>query len=184
MTSPIIIYFDTEFTNLVPRALRGTYLISAGFVTDRDEAETLYFEINGAWTVEDCSPFVIETVLPLLEGGKARMLEQAASANLIAWIKGLEVDVELMATSPLDREYFFDLVPPDLWPENLKAVRIVSFDNLSWFWRLRAKSAEERFFQMGGRRHHALDDAKALRAGWLNSVPAGRIPRADSGGTN
>jgi hypothetical protein len=175
--APELIFLDTEFTDFLPRDLGDIHLISLGLVTQRNDAERFYVEIDDTWTEKDCSAFVFEAVLPQLEGGAARKHQAAGAAALSQWITALGRDVEILATSQYDIDFFFDLLPRDggMWPENLKSVRLFSLDSLPAPSRIKALRAQEEFYQDGGRRHHALDDALALRAGWRAGV--GRMDR-------
>ena len=172
-----LIFLDTEFTDFLPRDLGDIHLISLGLVAQRNDAERFYVEINDTWTEKDCSAFVLEAVLPRLEGGAARKHRTAAAVALSQWITALGRDVEILADSQYDIDFFYDLVPreSDMWPENLKSVRLFSLDSFPAPSRAKARRAQEEFYQDGGRRHHALDDALTLRAGWRAGV--GRMDR-------
>lgn len=61
-------YFDTEFTHFKP-----AHLISIGMV--RSDGAKYYAVLTDTWNKEQCSDFVIKTVLPLLnEPGHLRSL--------------------------------------------------------------------------------------------------------------
>lgn len=71
------IYFDTELPSLdSPRQ----DMISAGFVAE--DGREFYVEITD-FRREDCSDFVVQTVLPLL--GKGDVLPQCIAGSHFAW---------------------------------------------------------------------------------------------------
>jgi len=154
----VIIFFDTEFTELGlhPR------LISIGLVSDDGQHE-LYVELEDTYQIDDCSDFVRESVLPHLQGGNARMSIQELTVRLGNWLEEIEEPVQLATDSlhwdwPWIQKIFSD---PSLWPTNLAAKPLILGQNLE------LEFAIETAFTGGLRRHHALDDAKANRLGWL-----------------
>lgn len=60
-----MVFFDTEFTHLKP-IIDESSLISIGLVTE-DGKRSFYAEINDSYSLEDCSDFVKQIVLPLLD---------------------------------------------------------------------------------------------------------------------
>lgn len=108
------IFFDSEFTDLGldPR------LISIGLVSHDRE---FYAELTDTYTQKDCCDFVVEAVLPHLQGGDFRMSFHQLILALGKWIEEFEVPVELVTDSlswdwPWIQELFSD---PGTWPENL-----------------------------------------------------------------
>jgi len=152
------IFFDTEFTDLIP----NPSLISAGFVAEN--GSEFYAELSDTYTKDNCSPFVIDTVLPLLDGHKYQMNEWDFAFALQAWIQSLVVDVKLYSDSPF---YDFGLVKKvfnkyHCWPANLRVRKCDEF--LLW-------GEEAAFFEQEiemywrnkkNLRHHALEDARCL----------------------
>lgn len=72
------IYYDTEFTSLDGNV--DWDMISAGFVAEN--GQEWYVEIKD-FLREDCSAFVVETVLPLL--GKGNKLPERMPSSHFAW---------------------------------------------------------------------------------------------------
>jgi hypothetical protein len=157
------IFFDTEFsdTGMNPR------LISIGLV-DETGARTFYAELSDTYSIDQCSDFVRETVLPLLEGGEARMTLDQLTVRLGDWLDDFNEPITL-ATDSLSWDWpwiqrIFAI--PGAWPPNLESHPLLLtmnyLDDLEKF-----EAAKEQGFKDGLRRHHALDDAKANRLGWI-----------------
>lgn len=154
----MLIFFDTEFTELGldPR------LISIGFVSESGQRE-FYAELEDTYQLADCSDFVRESVLPHLQGGNARMSVQELTVKLGNWLEDFNEPVQLATDSlhwdwPWIQKIFSN---PDLWPTNLAAKPLIIGQNPE------LELAIETALSGGLRRHHALDDAKANRLGWL-----------------
>ena len=160
----MIICFDTEFSNLCidPK------LISIGLVSA--DGREFYAELSSdTYTPAQCSAFTQEAVLPLLEGGDARLTMYELTLRLGNWIEGFERPVQLATDSlswdwPWIQELFST---PGTWPANLdcKPVSLYQMVDSPFFDR-----TVEQIFQNHEprlRRHHALDDANVNRLVWL-----------------
>ena len=71
MKKTLSVFFDTEFAGGTERREAQRYLISIGFVAS--EGREFYAELTDTWDEHLCSMWVMDTVLPLLEGGEYRM---------------------------------------------------------------------------------------------------------------
>ncbi|MDP1870811.1 MAG: 3'-5' exoribonuclease [Gallionella sp.] len=99
---------------------------------------------------------------------KARAMSlNELSLRLGNWVEGFEQPVQLVSDSPLwDWPWIQELFClPGTWPENLDGKPTSLYANkvnttIVYL-------AIEQGFSAGLRRHHALDDAKANRLGWL-----------------
>jgi len=160
------VFLDTEFTELLPRDRSDSKLISVGLVDETGQG-TFYAELSDTWRVEDCSDFVRGAVLPQLRGGDARMTSSEVSRSLAQWVADLENAVQVVASSQYDIDWLWELLREAQPPANLAGARVVNLENFPGTARIEAMAAEERHFEVHGRRHHALEDALALRAGWL-----------------
>jgi hypothetical protein len=122
------------------------------------EDHEFYFELRGV-SPEICSPFVQTTVLPLLSGP---VLEPIEGANqLAAFLLLCGSEVTFFCDAP---RYDIKLLTPFL-PSRLRwNFAVPSFQNEDSE-RL-FELTQEKAFASGLRRHHALDDAKALAAAW------------------
>ena len=154
----IHVFFDTEFTDLIV----DRKLISIGLIDETGE-QTFYAELCDTWRLADVGDFAREAVLPLLDGGTSLLTIRELGEHLTAGIMAFGAPVKLATDSlawdwPWILELFHE---PHAWPENLdgKPLLLNETDQFS--------HAVEQAFAEGLRRHHALDDAKANRLGWL-----------------
>jgi hypothetical protein len=147
------IFVDTEFTDLWSPSL-----ISIGFAAQSDAL--LYLEIvadpTGAagWVPEQCSRFVRQVVIPLLEGGSAACSRQEAAERSLVWLEGFPESIELVSDSAVDFHLLHDLWGGSRMPYNLRAESLEKTPR---------RRSPARRAQRDLRAHHALDDAIALR---------------------
>lgn len=152
------VFFDTEFTNLYFNAR----LISIGLASE-DGSREFYAELSDTYQVAACSDFVKESVLPLLQGGEARVTLRELTRHLGLWLETFGGPVKLATDSDgwdwrwLSRIF----ATPSTWPRNLDS-RPLLLDTTVAF-----QAAVQKAFADGLRSHHALDDAKANRLGWI-----------------
>ena len=158
----MLIFFDTEFTELGidPR------LISIGLVSE-DGEQTFYAELSDTYQPKDCSYFVREAVVPLLEGGNTRMTMPDLALRLGNWLESFEQPVKLATDSlawdwPWIPEIFCDAWT---WPANLDCKPLLLTMNYLNDYDRFIDAVENAFHSL--RRHHSLDDAKANRLGWI-----------------
>lgn len=158
----MLIFFDTEFSDLCidPR------LISIGLIDEAGE-RTFYAELSDTYQPKDCGEFTRLAVLPILEGGDVRLSLRELGERLLAWLESFSEPVTLACDSlawdwPWVQEIFGEL---DAWPANLaRRPLLLTINYLNDYDRF-IDAVEEAFRSL--RRHHALDDAKANRLGWI-----------------
>ena len=147
------VYVDSEFTRL-----EQPQLLSIGAVAD-DGAE-FYAEIadtlspaSGGPLAGRCSPFVHNVVLPLLENiAQPRATVAAAFAEWLAQ-RAQGAPVTLVTDSGFDRWAVADLLQQEDLPPGVHWLRVpIAYETL-----------DEVAGALELRRHHALDDARALR---------------------
>lgn len=146
----LYVFVDSEFTRL-----EQPQLISVGAVATDDSA--FYCELSD-WPPEDCSPFVRSTVLPLLE--RDAVPHDAAAASFAEWLarRARLRPVTLVSDSGFDRWAVADLLGTEELPAGVHWQRLpIAYETL-----------DETARSLGLRRHHALDDARALRHLVLN----------------
>lgn len=154
----MLIFFDTEFTDLCA----GSKLISIGLVSET--GQEFYAELSDTWQRKDASEFVLEVVVPLLEGGACQMSWQELQQRLRAWIESFGGAV-ILATDSLNWDWPWILEifrAPGSWPANLARhpeILALSED---------FQNATVEAVATGLREHHALDDAKANRLAYLS----------------
>jgi diamine N-acetyltransferase len=146
----VYVFVDSEFTNLSdPR------LISVGAVAT--DATSFYCELND-WPREHCSDFVESTVLPLLDGDAVP--HPMAAEAFTQWIgeKIRRAPTTIVSDSGFDRWALADLLGREDLPAGTQWQRVpIAYEAL-----------DEVAVSLGLRRHHALDDARALRHAILN----------------
>ena len=159
---PILVFVDCEFTDLTEYA----DLLSVGLVTADAE---LYIETTDALR-QMSSGFVRHTVLPLFGRHKPELLTKAAAGvRILEW---LEVQREqtgrhqvlLVSDSPWDWQVLqelWDPLPKDVVP---RMVQYILEPDPLWACHV----AMEKYHAEHMEQHHALVDARALKAGWLS----------------
>ncbi len=159
----MIIFFDTEFHDLV----KTPKLISIGLVSE--DSREFYGELSDTYEADECSEFVQETVLPLLEGGDVLMSRAQLRGRLKDWLESFGEPVSL-ATDSLawDWPRMHELFPtPKDWPANVdRRPLLLSMNYMNDYGKFE-EAVEEAFATGILRRHHALDDAKANALGWM-----------------
>jgi RimJ/RimL family protein N-acetyltransferase len=139
------VFVDSEFTKL-----DQPELISIGAVAT--DATAFYAEVRG-WSPDRTSDFVREVVLPLLDGDAVPM-EMAAEA-FTAWLdaRAGRAPTTIVSDSGFDRWAIAELLGKEDLPAGIEWKRVtVAYEELD-----QATQA------LDLRRHHALDDARALR---------------------
>jgi hypothetical protein len=155
-----LVFLDTEFTGLAQRWPR---LISIGLVTE-DGSREFYAELTPEGYLEKITPWVRENVLPLLDGGRHVVHPRDLCRQLGEWIADLG-PVRLVGDMGIttDIKFVESMLTP--WPPNLdRRPQFIQFDTPA---SERFTLAVENAFAGGLRQHHALDDAKAIRLGWI-----------------
>lgn len=88
------IYLDTEFTSL--NRYRAQ-LISLALVVS--EGSEFYVELTDSWTPTDCSLFVLDNVIPLLDHARHGRTTEQARRELLAFLQVLD-PVEIITDAP------------------------------------------------------------------------------------
>lgn len=159
------VFFDTEFTDLV----QEPFLISAGFACE--DGQEFYGELEPRLWAPWASPFVQMNVAPLLDqvtgraGGLSPFNLVGLAKTIREWIERQSDEVVLVSDSPgYDLPLLLNLFDEadEAWPGNTeKRARCYSLNEDS------ANTYQHAFRRIGLPQHHALADAKALRAAWL-----------------
>ena len=156
----MILFLDTEFTGLdQPRPK----LISIGLVSENGE-HWFYAETPPDSYREQCSPWVVTNVLPLLEGGKYVMPKEELGRALAAWLVGLGNVVVVCDSPDHDFPHLRALLSP--WPGNVDGTPI-QFDEDSLDCGDLVAERQSHLGRGGYQGHHALHDANSLRDLWL-----------------
>ena len=154
------IYFDTEFTHLEGNADRE--LIAAGFISE--DGREWYAEISD-FNRALCSPFVVSTVLPLLEGNaETTITAQMFGHRLSTWLASFGEDVELISDHSADWELLAKYISAHLAALPCQIHSTVWQPSVDESLRIKILEAELRFwFANPRKRHHALFDARRLK---------------------
>lgn len=146
------IFIDTEFTDLV-----DMHLIALAAVSE--DGDEYYAEVDD-YPIDSCNAFVRESVLPhLSQAPGAVMSRERLGASLRKWLDQVRGERELVV---LSYDYAGDY-----------ALFVEALGDAPWWLRadnIRHRIDEEhraRFFEIArSRQHHALWDARALRAAY------------------
>ena len=148
------LFLDCEFTQLN----QYSKLISLAVVSE--SGEEFYVELTDSYTVEECSDFVIQNVLPQLDPLRYGQSLVEARASLRRFLGCFDEKLEVCSDAPhWDWGFFCDLACADHqpWP-----VQVVSQQtNLtSLFNQVNAEALEQ--VELSDLPHHALLDARML----------------------
>jgi DNA polymerase III epsilon subunit-like protein len=170
---PIPVFLDTEFSGL---DLPSPSLISLGLVTL--SGEELYIELEGI-EPEACSSFVRSHVLSHLGEPGTRLSIAAAADKVKAFIERLPGELTLVSDAPQFDFAYVKALLAGRWPANLRRKAFpFSLDRLG----PAAYHAARGAFADASRTlrpHHALDDARLLKAVWIAASQAGWRPYWD-----
>ncbi len=139
------VFVDSEFTRL-----NQPELISIGAVAT--DATAFYAEVRG-WSPDRTSEFVREVVMPLLDGDSVPMA--MAAEAFAAWLdaRARRAPTTIISDSGFDRWAIAELLGKEDLPAGVVWKRVTAaYEELD-----QATEA------LSLRRHHALDDARALR---------------------
>ncbi len=166
------IFIDTEFTTLNPNGY--PFLISIGCVAE--DGREFYAEVDGGWHRGLCSDFVIQTVLPLLQGGECRMAEVELAVRLKDWIEGLtDKEVILRSDCPgydwpwVEQIFQFH----GCWPKNLRRKCGTIYFNHDYQVNRYQNALAQYWKEHGSHQHHALVDARSLLYAWKAAIKRG-----------
>ncbi|WP_322616883.1 3'-5' exoribonuclease domain-containing protein [Pseudomonas sp. BIC9C] len=147
------IFLDCEFTQLN----QDSKLISLALVSE--SGKEFYVELMDTYSVEDCSDFVIQYVLPQLDPLRCGQSLSEAKISLRRFLGSFAEELEVCSDAPhWDWKFFCDLACADQpWP-----VQVVSEPtNLtSLFNQVNAEALEQ--VELSDLPHHALLDARML----------------------
>lgn len=168
----VAVFLDTEFSSLneVERDL-----ISIALVAESTD-DALYIVLANGWQKEAVSPFVRDTVLPLLTRYDPELLTRAAAAARIEeWLEGRRPDPEtsilLLSDSGIDAQELEGLFEPGWAQQKAVAWRHVGteLENADSISRFRDE-LDALFLRRGhalriegGEQHHALVDARMMK---------------------
>lgn len=148
------ILLDCELTQLN----QDSKLISLALVAE--SGEEFYVELTDTYSVEDCSDFAIQNVLPQLELLQYGESLAGARASLRKFLGCFGEEVEVCSDAPhWDWKFFCDLVCADHQPWPVQVVNQPT-DLTSFFNQVNAEALEG--VELCDPPHHALLDAQML----------------------
>jgi hypothetical protein len=165
--------FDTEFTHFkdpgIPAHadLPPSQLISIGLAGIRDER---FYAENSEIDHALCSEFVLEEVLPHLEGGAMAMPFITIAQKLKDWLEAFQEPVKLWSDCPaIDWPFVVELFEQTSWPANLdRECGDLNFCGMVLLHRFKRAQMIALYDSVPPLRpHHALDDAIAMVAGYI-----------------
>lgn len=151
----MLVFFDTEFTELHPEAK----LISVGLAAE--DGREFYAELADTWRLDDCSDFVRAEVLPHLEGGQYLMTRAELCLALGNWLESFDQSLSLVTDAPSWDWPWLAIIfdEPGTWPENVA--------HQPMLYEVAEQDLEQVRQLQACRHHHALDDARVMRAAWV-----------------
>ncbi len=167
----INLFFDTEFTHIQePLDPTPPGLVSVGVISG--DGERRFYAENADMQAEMFSDFTKETVVPLLEGGDARIPYVEIAHRLKSWIEEFDGEVKMWSDAPYwDWMHIKHLFDTHGWPANL-VQKPIALAFASSIQTTRFKAAVEDIFRSNHslRRHHALDDAIVNRQAFARAT--------------
>jgi hypothetical protein len=161
-STPQRAYLDTEFTQLDSRCYQ---LISMALVVPG--GPEFYVELTDSYSLESCSEFVHEVVLPQLDFPRYGRRTSQAREELMRFLSSLG-EVEIISDAPdWDWPLLRRLIPAHEWPENVRR-----FPGVVAPVSVGPDDPEPP--------HHALLDARMLAEQSERSLPASKIGHPDS----
>jgi DNA polymerase III epsilon subunit-like protein len=150
------IFLDCEFTQLN----QDSKLISLALVSE--SGKEFYVELTDTYSVEDCSEFVIQNVLPQLDHTRYGQSLVEARAALRRFLRSFAEELEVCSDAPhWDWRFFCDLACADhqSWPAQV----MNQPTNLTiLFNQVNAEALDQ--VELSDLPHHALLDARMLAA--------------------
>jgi len=142
---------------------RDPWLISLALVT-ADGRNAFYAELPETAWKSRASSWVLDNVVPLLDGGDALMTPAQLRERLPAWFANRPSSCQIAADSEIDFKFLKSILDND-WPANLDPKMFDlrgSIDSIVF-----EHAANAYFLSANQKPHHALHDARANRCGWL-----------------
>ena len=148
------IFLDCEFTQLN----QYSKLISLALVSE--SAEEFYVELTDTYSVDDCSDFVIQNVLPQLDPLRCGQSLSDAQVSLRRFLGSFAEELEVCSDAPhWDWRFFCDLVCADHQPWPAQVMNQPT-DLTILLNKIDAEALEQ--VELPDLPHHALLDARML----------------------
>ncbi len=169
----INVFLDTEFTDLS----KPGALVSIGLINEEGD-RTFYAELTDTYSRPACSEFVLMNVLPLLDARPlveqqthqnihAEMSLAETQKHLIRWFEEQIDPIQIWCDSPHYDWFYFQEIFPLVFPSNVIQTPKSVFVGDALLMALFETRVVQEYRVRRLTRHHALNDAKAVRLGWL-----------------
>jgi len=150
------VYLDTEFTKFARPQLISLALVA-------ESGQEFYGESTDFVKVQ-CSAFVVENVLPLLQGGDVAGSLDDLRVKLVDWLATLPSPAEIISDFERDIELLLKLLgisATEMGRCNIAELTVLDgeFVKSESF----NSALDDYFANVDSRRHHSLVDARALR---------------------
>ena len=149
------VYLDTEFTKFARPQLISVALVA-------ESGQEFYGESTDFVRVQ-CSQFVTENVLPLLQGGDVAAPLDELRGKLVDWLSRLPMPAEIISDFDGDIELMLKLLrvgAKEIERYNIAALTVLDSDLVES--ESFNTALNDYFINVDARRHHALVDARAL----------------------
>lgn len=181
------LFFDTEFTTLNKND--NPKIISIGFV-DQLLERTFYAELTDSYQEKNCNLFVLDEVLPLLDAKPVNVdtlifdiftddiinndhiyvsaTVEVVRQKLIEWMSAFNENIQLFADAPsYDLHMLQQLMGHNFWFKNVNKKVLNTLPKTYANQEIYNSIIEDIYDNQHFRKHHALDDAYAMRITWL-----------------
>lgn len=158
------VYLDTEFTQFTQ-----PQLISIGLVADSGRE---FYAVMKNFPLKQCSAFVREVVLPIIEHWPNATLDRSElRQSLMKWFNQSTEPLEIVCDFATDAELIIELIDSDT-DDALREFNIANVVVLSVIQCQQITAAVDNYFTAPRQwpRHHALEDARALRYACAGSL--------------
>jgi hypothetical protein len=142
-------------------------IISIGLTTE--DGQEFYAELTDTYEPKMCSNFVIDNVLPQLEGGSCCITVGELSYKLHRWFENIDSqELRLISDYPSFTEFPFiqSLFDKLGWPCNLSKKCEPINRSIGSFHEKFDKAIEDFWLINTGRQHHALEEARSILFAW------------------
>ena len=164
MPKTIRVYLDTEFTKFVRPQLISLALVA-------ESGQEFYGESTD-FVRAQCSDFVVENVLLLLQGGEVAASLDELRGKLVDWLATLQSPAEIISDFDGDIELLLQLLRINAKETDRYNIAALTVLDGEFVKSERFNSALDDYFaKVDSRRHHSMVDARALKVAHAAAEP-------------
>lgn len=167
------VFVDTEFTDLS----KPSSLVSIGLINENGD-RTFYSELTDTYSRSTCSEFLLSNVLPVLDAKPltdqlhhnnihAKMSLAETQSHLQQWFENQMDLIQIWSDAPYYDWFYVQEIFKAGFPSNLIRTPKSVFVNDASLKDLFETRVVKEYTDNRLIRHHALNDARAVRLGWL-----------------